>query len=105
MEETITDDRVAKYFTITKEALEVAQASKNRLGQEDARVDFLDMIRRYIADAEHFEKEGDRVNAFVNVLEQYIERSTPEKRRPIPPYRPPRGPHQPRPPPRDPQTP
>lgn len=46
----------------------------------------------------------DRVNAFVNVLEQYIDRPRPEKRNPIPPYRPP-GPHRPGPPPRDPQEP
>ncbi|KKL83742.1 hypothetical protein LCGC14_1971710, partial [marine sediment metagenome] len=30
----------------------------------------------------------DRVNAFVNVLEQYIERPRPEERKPIPPWRP-----------------
>ena len=46
----------------------------------------------------------DRVDAFVNVLEQYIERAAPEKRRTIPPYRPPSGPHRPSPPPPDPQA-
>ena len=46
----------------------------------------------------------DRVDAFVNVLEQYIERSRPEKRKAIPPHRRPSGPHRPGPPPPDPQA-
>ena len=47
----------------------------------------------------------DRVNHFVNVLEQFIERTRPEVRRPIPPYRKPKPhppqKHRPRPDPQD----
>ncbi len=61
----ITDEKVQKYFLITKEALAVAKASQNRLvGTDEIRADFLDMIERYIKDAEHFEKKGERVDAF-----------------------------------------
>ncbi len=52
----------------------------------------------------------DRVDAFVNVLLEYVERSTPERREPFPPAPPPRpddhrrpGRPQPEPPPRNPQ--
>ena len=62
---TITNDRLQKYFAVTKEALAVAIASGNRLeAMQEAREDFLDMIKRYISDAEHFEEKGDKVNAF-----------------------------------------
>ena len=62
---TITDEKLRKYFTITKEAFHVAQHSENRHKNFEAeKKDFLDMIERYIKDAEHFEKEGEKVNAF-----------------------------------------
>lgn len=61
----ITPQKLSKYFQVTKEALKLAKTSKNRLPQFQAqREDFLDMIERYVSDAEHFEKEGNIVNAF-----------------------------------------
>ena len=61
----ITEERVQKYFKITKEALKAAIESGNRLPEfDEARADYIDMIERYVKDAEHFEKTGDRVNAF-----------------------------------------
>lgn len=62
---TITNERINKYFAVTKEAFALAQQSGN-LHQElaEERADFLDMIERYINDAEHFEKKEDKVNAF-----------------------------------------
>ena len=60
----ITDEKLKKYFSITKKALSLAEKSKNRLGMNKEREDFLDMIKRYISDAEHFNKKGDKVNAF-----------------------------------------
>jgi uncharacterized protein len=60
----ITDEKLEKYFSITKEAFEVAKKSGNRTELKDEREDFLDMIERYIKDAEVFEKNGVRVDAF-----------------------------------------
>ena len=60
----ITDEKLATYFKITKEAREKAKASGNRTDLEEERKDFLDMIERYIADAEHFDEKGNTVNAF-----------------------------------------
>jgi hypothetical protein len=62
--ETITSSKLEKYFSVTKKALEKAEKSDNRTSFVKEREDFLDMIKRYISDAEHFEKKGDKVNAF-----------------------------------------
>ena len=60
----ITDEKLKKYFSITKEAFEMAKESGNRTELKDEREDFLDMIGRYIKDAEVFEGKGDKVDAF-----------------------------------------
>ena len=60
----ITDEKLKKYFSITKEAFEMAKKSGNRTELKDEREDFLDMIGRYIKDAEVFESKGDKVDAF-----------------------------------------
>ncbi|HIH15403.1 MAG: hypothetical protein QT08_C0017G0022 [archaeon GW2011_AR17] len=62
---TITEEKLKKYFQVTKKAYTMAKNSGNRhpkLAVE--REDFLDMIERYIKDAEHFEKKGEIVDAF-----------------------------------------
>jgi hypothetical protein len=60
----ITKEKLAKYFDVTKRALKMAEASANRTKLKNEREDFLDMIRRYVSDAEHFEKKGEIVDAF-----------------------------------------
>ena len=60
----ITDEKLEKYFEITSKALEKAEASKNKTSLESERKDFLDMIKRYISDAQHFKQKGDKINAF-----------------------------------------
>ena len=63
--DTITPEKLKKYFKVTKDACKMAKESGNRLPKLNAeREDFLDMIERYIKDAEHFEKKGEIVNAF-----------------------------------------
>ena len=64
MDNTITKEKLEKYFKITEEALEAAEASGNRTNLEKEREDMLDMIKRYISDAKHFEEKDDYVNAF-----------------------------------------
>ena len=58
----ITKEKLQKYFSITKKALQKAEKSSNKTDLD--RDDFLDMIQRYVSDAEHFEQKGDLVNAF-----------------------------------------
>jgi len=67
MEDTISKEKLEKYFKISKEAFEMAKKTpiaKKAATMKDARDDFLDMASRYISDASHFEKKGDIVNAF-----------------------------------------
>jgi len=61
---TITPEKLKKYFSITQEALEKAEASNNATSLKEERKDFLDMIKRYISDAKHFQEKDDFVNAF-----------------------------------------
>ena len=64
------DNKLEKYFTLTKEALEKAERSTQTLNLtkvKDARTDFLDMAKRYFSDANHFNEKGDKVNAFAAV--------------------------------------
>ena len=64
MNNQITAQKLNKYFEVTKKAFQLARDSNNRLNLKAERADFLDMIERYIKDAEHFEKKGEIVDAF-----------------------------------------
>ena len=64
MQNTITEEKLNNYFKVSKAALKKAEASENRTGLKEEREDFLDMIKRYISDAEHFKNNQDTVNAF-----------------------------------------
>jgi uncharacterized protein len=65
MNNQITKEKLAKYFSITTEAFNMAKESSNRLPDlQKQREDFLDMIQRYISDAKHFEESDNGVNAF-----------------------------------------
>ncbi len=60
MKDKITKEKLEKYFDVTKRALEKAETTIENLDIENARKDFLDMIQRYIKDAE----KGEIVNSF-----------------------------------------
>jgi len=60
----ISEEKLKKYFSVTKAALKKAEASKNRLDMAAERADALDMIKRYVSDAKHFYEKDDYVNAF-----------------------------------------
>lgn len=64
MKDKITKEKLEKYFKITEEAFSAAENSKNRTKMDAEREDMLDMIKRYISDAKHFEAKEDYVNAF-----------------------------------------
>tara|TARA_Y100000310_G_scaffold77077_1_gene73613 strand:- start:239 stop:526 length:288 start_codon:yes stop_codon:yes gene_type:complete len=63
----INDEKLDKYFSISRDALEKAKAASENLNIEGARADFLDMIERYLSDAQHFRDGEDYVNAFAAV--------------------------------------
>jgi uncharacterized protein len=63
MHNTITDEKLAKYFAITEEALAMAQGAINPDRHAHA-LEALDMVERYVSDAKHFKEKGDYVNAF-----------------------------------------
>ncbi len=60
----ISEEKLKKYFSVTRKALEKAEKSGSRLKLRREREDCLDMIRRYVSDAEHFYKKDDFVDAF-----------------------------------------
>lgn len=59
----VTDEKLESYFAITKEALELARSHINGARSADAD-DAIDMVERYLSDAEHFRKKGDALTAF-----------------------------------------
>lgn len=66
MTDTVTDEKLDKYFDVTGRALKKAgaaidESTPERLVQAK---DFLDMAQRYYDDAHHFRKQGDKVLAF-----------------------------------------
>jgi len=61
----VTQEKLDKYFSYTKRALATVKiAPECKINWKEKAEDFLDMARRYYADAEHFRKKGDWVTAF-----------------------------------------
>ncbi len=59
----ITDEKLDKYFLITKEALDMAKPAMDQKRLDHAK-DFFDMASRYYSDAYFFRDKKDYVNAF-----------------------------------------
>jgi len=63
MENTITQEKLEKYFKLTNTAL--AEVKKNIIsGKEDYAKEIINMVQNYLSDAKHFQEKGDWVNAF-----------------------------------------
>jgi hypothetical protein len=60
----VSDNKLDKYFSISKEAYEKAKETPPKVKIDGAREDFLDMIERYLSDAQHFRDKDDYINAF-----------------------------------------
>ena len=58
MTNLVTDEKLEKYFKVSREALQKAKEHPENLNLDNAREEFLDMIERYINDADHFKKMG-----------------------------------------------
>ena len=58
----ITEQKLKKYFEVTKKAFEKAKRADSDKLEEKKEI--LEMAGNYIADAKHFYNKGDIVNAF-----------------------------------------
>jgi len=68
MIDTITEERIEKYLSLTKEALaKLKVAAPERSFNRRMADDFLNMAVSYYEDAKHFRSTGDLVNAFAAV--------------------------------------
>ena len=64
MENTISEEKLTKYFSVTKEALDmIAEKGVDETRRSEAE-EVLDMAKRYYSDAKHFKDKGDIVTAF-----------------------------------------
>lgn len=61
--ETITKQKLDKYFKITSTALEKVKKAIIK-GKEKQAKEIIEMASNYLSDAKHFESKGDFVNAF-----------------------------------------
>jgi len=68
----IEPQKLSKYFGIAELALKKAKPAEGREEQADV---ILDMAQRYYDDAKHFDKKGDKVNAFaaLNYLHGWLD--------------------------------
>jgi hypothetical protein len=64
MERTVSDEKLEKYFRITKEALDMVKEKGFDTKRKKDAEEVLDMAQRYYSDAEHFRKKGEIVTAF-----------------------------------------
>jgi len=64
MENTISDEKLNKYFSVTKEALDMIEEKGIDEVRESQAEEVLDMAQRYYSDAQHFKEKGDIVTAF-----------------------------------------
>mgnify|MGYP001569191861 CR=1 FL=1 len=63
MQNTITQEKLDKYKSLTSKALSVVKKSIIKGKQKQAK-EIIDMVSNYLSDAEFFEKKKDFVNAF-----------------------------------------
>ncbi len=64
MDATIPPERLERYFSLTRDALALAQKAPQASGRESEAATILDMAQRYYDDAVHFHQKGEEVNAF-----------------------------------------
>ncbi len=65
MSNTITQQKLDKYFDVTSRALKKAKIDgEKKIEWKKSAEDFLDMAQRYFSDAKHFREKGDIVTSF-----------------------------------------
>jgi len=63
MENEISEEKLARYFRLTGDALGIARKSVF-VGKDEEAKEIVEMVSNYVSDARHFEGKGDWVNAF-----------------------------------------
>ena len=63
MKNTITKEKLEKYFKLTSEALKKVK-KKIIKGKEKHAKEIIEMVENYLSDAKYFENKKDFVNAF-----------------------------------------
>ena len=66
MKNTITREKLERYFSLTETALKEAKKSIIK-GMEKQAKEIVDMAENYLSDARHFQKNSDFVNAFAAI--------------------------------------
>lgn len=65
MIQTLSEDKLKKYFDVTSRALKKAKISaEKKINWKASAEDFLDMANRYFSDAKHFYEKGEWITAF-----------------------------------------
>jgi len=59
----ITKQKIEKYYALTSKAIKIAKKEVVKSKQKQAKEIFL-MVECYLSDSQHFEKQGDYVNAY-----------------------------------------
>ena len=66
MEQKITKQKVEKYYNLTNKALKIATSKIIKEKKEYAE-EIINMVKDYLSDAKHFEKNKNFVNAFAAI--------------------------------------
>lgn len=66
MENTITKEKLEKYFKITETALELVKKAIIKEKEKEAK-EIIEMASNYLSDARHFQDKQDFVNAFAAI--------------------------------------
>jgi len=66
MNNTITKEKLTKYFSLTEKAIEIVKKAIIK-GKEEQSKEIIEMASNYLSDAKYFEKNKDFVNAFAAV--------------------------------------
>ncbi len=60
----VSEEKILKYFDVTRKALKKAKDSEEKLNIKNARHLIIEMVENYLSDAEHFYKKKDFINSF-----------------------------------------
>lgn len=66
MNNTITKEKLKKYFSITEKAIKIVKESIIKGKEAEAR-EIIEMASNYLSDAKYFEKKKDLVNSFAAI--------------------------------------
>ena len=63
IQNSITKEKISKYYNITSKALEIAKKSIAKNKDKEAK-EIIQMVECYLSDSKHFEKNNDFIDAY-----------------------------------------